>query len=230
MTTVTRQELEILPTTVLAMLLEAKVPTLKKDDQAFALDLAKKGKTSSMSSKQRYWMVEMILRSMEVNNPPPAVQKEMIPGGNNLWSIFKMAGEKLKYPKITLNLMGVGDLALTLVRKSKYGENISLTDGKSYGENQFFGRVYPNGAYEPYSKLSPAERAGIAEFLTEMAQDPAATATKYGKLSGKCMFCNSALTDENSTAAGFGPVCADNWGLKSQWKNAAKYKEQQQCE
>jgi hypothetical protein len=48
---------------------------------------------------------------------------------------------------------------------------------------------------------------------TELAQHPAETAAKNGKLTGNCCFCTSALTDKRSTEVGYGPTCAANYGL-----------------
>lgn len=223
MSQVTKDELESLPLSISTMVLRATLDKLAPSDQSFAKDLLWSWDSKKkLSDKQAEWVVNLILRA---STPTQEVSTTKLQG-ENLWTIFKMAGDKLKYPKITVQLDGVGTLALTLLRKSKYGENVSLTDGKPFGENQFYGRVSPDGVYTPHAKHSKAVIGVVTEFLNEMSVNPTETAAKYGKLSGKCMFCNSALTDENSTAAGFGPVCADNWGLKTEWKNAAKYKEQ----
>lgn len=46
-----------------------------------------------------------------------------------------------------------------------------------------------------------------------MAVDPEGTAAAYGHLTGACCFCRRALSDERSVSVGYGPVCADHFGL-----------------
>lgn len=54
---------------------------------------------------------------------------------------------------------------------------------------------------------------GLVATLAAIASNPAAAAKAYGALMCRCSFCNLALTDAGSVEAGYGPVCADKWGL-----------------
>jgi hypothetical protein len=49
-------------------------------------------------------------------------------------------------------------------------------------------------------------------FLNDCPQE---AAKNYGRLTGRCCFCQLPLTRSESIAAGYGPVCAGNYGL--QW-------------
>jgi hypothetical protein len=51
-----------------------------------------------------------------------------------------------------------------------------------------------------------------ATILAKIAQDPKAASIRYGQELGKCGVCNKTLTDNESIAAGIGPVCAKNMG------------------
>src|SRR4051794_7329117 len=42
---------------------------------------------------------------------------------------------------------------------------------------------------------------------------PAGFAREHGRLTGRCCFCNQALCDERSTAAGYGETCARHFSL-----------------
>lgn len=53
----------------------------------------------------------------------------------------------------------------------------------------------------------------VYDLLVALAERPAETAAAYGRLNGRCCFCNRGLADERSTAVGYGPVCAGRWGL-----------------
>lgn len=45
-------------------------------------------------------------------------------------------------------------------------------------------------------------------ILSEIEADPRAASIRYGHEIGRCGICNRTLTDEQSRAAGIGPVCA----------------------
>lgn len=60
------------------------------------------------------------------------------------------------------------------------------------------------------------ELAALARF----ADDPAAAAKAYGDATSACCFCAQELTDPRSIHAGYGPVCAENWGLP--WGDTGK--------
>lgn len=53
----------------------------------------------------------------------------------------------------------------------------------------------------------------ITQLLKDLSQNPAGMAAAYGKLSGRCCFCASELTDDKSISVGYGPVCAKNYSL-----------------
>jgi Family of unknown function (DUF6011) len=52
-----------------------------------------------------------------------------------------------------------------------------------------------------------------ATVLRAFACDPAGQATVYGKATGQCCFCGQELTDPRSVAMGYGPICAEHFGL-----------------
>lgn len=54
---------------------------------------------------------------------------------------------------------------------------------------------------------------GLEEQLRSLAANPAAYAADYGKMHGNCCFCSLPLSDKRSLEAGYGPVCAENYGL-----------------
>lgn len=44
--------------------------------------------------------------------------------------------------------------------------------------------------------------------LDKIASDPMGATTLYGRAIGRCGICSRTLTDEDSRAAGIGPICA----------------------
>lgn len=53
----------------------------------------------------------------------------------------------------------------------------------------------------------------IACLLDEMESNPQAVAAEHGRKTGCCCFCGLPLTDERSTQAGYGPICAGHYNL-----------------
>jgi hypothetical protein len=53
----------------------------------------------------------------------------------------------------------------------------------------------------------------VIATLKVIGTDPAAAASAYGHLMGRCSFCNLALTDAGSVEVGYGYVCAKKRGL-----------------
>ena len=53
----------------------------------------------------------------------------------------------------------------------------------------------------------------IINKLENFGQNPAESARLYGRLTGKCCFCNRNLTDARSVVVGYGPICARHYRL-----------------
>ena len=49
--------------------------------------------------------------------------------------------------------------------------------------------------------------------LRELSENPIETAAAHGKLTGRCCFCHRRLSDVRSTGMGYGPQCAESFGL-----------------
>jgi hypothetical protein len=73
--------------------------------------------------------------------------------------------------------------------------------------------VDPEGNFFPIRSVQPDLKSELTYLLRQLARHPAETAAKHGQLTGKCCFCNTALTDEKSTAVGYGPTCAKHYHL-----------------
>lgn len=96
-----------------------------------------------------------------------------------------------------------GDTRLKIcVRKpganSRYHGWTFVDDGAEYGSRRTYGRQAPNGTYT--GEIQDALRAILA--------DPMAAQVAYGHLTGVCGRCGRILEDEESVAAGIGPICA----------------------
>jgi hypothetical protein len=54
---------------------------------------------------------------------------------------------------------------------------------------------------------------GMLKVLDETTLATAEQAAAFGKLVGRCCFCSHAIDTPESTAVGYGPVCASKFGL-----------------
>jgi hypothetical protein len=143
-------------------------------------------------------------------------------------ALFAKAKTHLKYPAIVLsvpeidNTMDVEGFAVRLSlasERAKVPGSITVTENdrnttNDYGEpaREWLGRVLVDGTYQP-ARAANGRAEPIARRLAELARDPAKVAAEHGKLTGRCCFCNRALSDERSTAVGYGQTCAGHFGV-----------------
>jgi hypothetical protein len=126
--------------------------------------------------------------------------------------MFDAAAAHLKHPAIVLEGFRVsragaasnepGSLTITSIDRTH-------TDRFGNDARDWYGRVSLDGRFQP-SRRAPDD---LADKLRAFAADPAGIAAAYGHLHGRCCFCNIALTDPRSTSVGYGPICADHYGL-----------------
>jgi hypothetical protein len=195
------------------------LPLLSGGDQGFARDLVDHYmRRGALSDKQWFWVEKLTQRAADPQAQAP--KTESVGDFSGVVSLFARAKQKLRFPKITLQVEHQ-PIQLSLAgARSKYEGQVQVTDGARYGENVWFGRVDTEGNWTQGRAVSDQDLEAVRHFLHAFSQDPAGTAKKHGRLTGRCCFCNTPLKDEHSTAAGFGPVCAKNYGLHDEWKAA----------
>ena len=113
--------------------------------------------------------------------------------------MFEAAREAgLKRPRFTAD-------GLTISRAPDTGRNagsLYVKLGHEYAGKITGGRFYPTSGH-----------AEIADRVAAIAADPLGAARLHGQKTGACSCCGRELTDDQSIAAGIGPVCAEKWGL-----------------
>lgn len=152
----------------------------------------------------------------------PAAQRQQFQFQvEGIYKLFAQAKQHLKWPKIHLLLPGKqlgfnnyvqpeDELVLSVASaKSRLAGRIMVTDGRKYPGNTFYGSIDTAGVFHQ----NPCAGPDVLKLLSELSADPAGVAAKFGLLTGRCCFCNKQLEDERSTAVGYGPVCADHYGL-----------------
>lgn len=191
-------------------------------DQTFAKSLVKQGNAKLLSEKQLYWVDKFLARGLGQEVKPVAEQVE-VGSFEGLINLFNKAKGKLKFPKLYLSVTGNKPVTVSVAgNKSKAPGTVNVVGAGTYPDNIWYGRVSPEGVWSKGFKQYQ-EQGEVEDLLKALSRNPAKAAKAYGTLSGCCCFCGKALTDEKSTAAGFGPVCAKNWGLQSEYKKATSF-------
>lgn len=129
-------------------------------------------------------------------------------GVNKLFDTAVAAG--LRYPKIRLQVASGQRVVLARAgEQSRYKGQVMVTDGERFGQNKFFGRVDLDGIFQ----AGRDAKTEVEKLLEQLGSDPASVASAYGRLTGNCCFCGRALDDPRSVSVGYGPVCAEKFGL-----------------
>jgi hypothetical protein len=185
---------------------------------SFGRDLLRKYDRYGLSHDQMVWVHALAVeRFTERSDPEPEEQ-----GAHE--SVVKYLAHArehgLKYPKIRLTTIEDRRVVLSLAgSRSRQPGTVNVTDGGPYGENTWYGRIGTDGTLEPGRALT----ADVRELLAEFAGAPGETAKAQGQLTGRCCFCGRDLETRESVGAGYGPVCAEKWGLPWGASTAAQY-------
>jgi hypothetical protein len=151
--------------------------------------------------KQRKYANDLA-RSFSI--PTNIVDVEM----SNIVAIFDVATQNLKWPKICVQLDDTRVVFSRAGSGSRYPGSINITDGGPYGNNAYYGRIQDN-QWRPNLNTPDA----VIEFVQKFSDNPVKISSEYGRLTGNCCFCRKMLTDDRSTSVGYGPICAEHWGL-----------------
>ncbi len=233
---------------VLEAVFETDVSTLGNWEKTFQEDMQRKcnqRKSSDwMSEKQKNMCLSLPTRvankvESEKRKAAEKVQMESVTteaGFERIAELMKGAmdhnqGRGLKKPAVTLTVQmskehgfetdqvyESGEFRTTKVVYKASQKNPNVVEVSSSHRN--YGKTYglidiTTGDFT-YNGLCPD---WVVVFTRKVAEDPEAAAVENGFLTGNCCFCHADLTDHRSTAMGYGPVCAKNYGLP--WSEVA---------
>jgi hypothetical protein len=174
-------------------------------DKGFAESLLRQA--PNLSAPQWSYVTKLVDR---VKNPAKPIEIESFGG---VVELLDRAAQRLKYPKL-LALIDGKKYRLTIAGElARAPGSINITDTRTGEDRTWFGRISREGVFEPSHKITQATTTAITAALRALAADPAAVAKAYGVETGACCFCGLELTDKRSVDAGYGPICAEKWGL-----------------
>lgn len=184
---------------------ESITPTMS-DEQAARLvkaevrtDFGQKLATlTNLTTGQRFWLHKLAQQSQQQ-------QKIEVTGlYSSLQTMLASAGERLQKPQV--RMLGPAKEELKLYPAAQENWKGFLF---AYVAGQSVGSIDREGKFRPRQNCPD----WVAPALERFAKSPIPTAREYGQLTGRCCFCNRRLTDDLSVAQGYGPVCAENYGL-----------------
>lgn len=166
-----------------------------------------------LSPKQADWVVKLVdqanSKTIELTKPRETVA---IGSMKPVVEMFAKAAEKLKQPKIILALENRTEIKLFVAgERSRTPGAVNVVKNDKF-DNIWYGRIYQDGKFEKSPRVTEMP-AGLIKLLERFAANPAEVAAEFGRLTGKCCFCNKTLKDERSTEVGYGPICAQKFGL-----------------
>ena len=121
-----------------------------------------------------------------------------------IFTLFTRAATHMRYPAMHF--------------RTKNGDRVRI-----YLATKCYIVITLNGAY--IGKLTAADKNIILyasplynrnELMSELEafmEQPISESALHGKEYGRCCFCNRELDNEGSIFHGYGPVCAEKWGL-----------------
>jgi hypothetical protein len=151
------------------------------------------------SPKQRAWAHHLAAEKPQV--------RPVTGGLESIVAMFEAASSHKKFPRIEFRQQDGSVIRVSRAgSSSKYPGSLNVTDGRPFGENQWYGRIALDGT----TTISDPQ---VLAFLQAFSANPIEVAREYGRQTGYCCFCGRLLTDARSVENGFGPVCAEHYGL-----------------
>lgn len=136
--------------------------------------------------------------------------------GLNLLAVVQLlhraAAAQKRAPRVTLSTRDGDRVVLSLCGpRSKTPGAVRITNGAPYGSPGavFYGTILADGSVEPARGWCFEAEA----LLVRLGREPHAVAGQHGVATGECSFCSRLLSTKQSRSVGYGPDCADRYGL-----------------
>lgn len=165
----------------------------------------------SWTEGQRPWAHKLAYEIIDGPRPAPAPKPgEPVHVFARIVEMLTKAARTLKYPAVEIGFEQ-GTIRMNLAgSKARVAGSVNVTSAGSFDARTWYGRIHPDGRFEPARNGSPA---WVTEALQQFNADPATMARLQGQRYGACCFCRRELTTNESLAVGYGPICAEKFGL-----------------
>lgn len=199
---------------------------LSSKDISFGASLCDQFLTKNhLSDKQWYWVDELIKRAGATPATKSESKPEEIFEGRLYHDLLRKASKKLKRPQLRYQADGGRKIVFSYVadNTSKW-YNCVFIDNGAKGENKVrYGFITRNGQ----GNLNTSAPQEVKTFIRKTAIDPIAAAKLSGQAFKNCVFCGLELVNKSSVYHGYGPICAENWGLP--WGDTGDPKDEEEA-
>lgn len=180
------------------------------DRSEFANDLMVRARARQMSETQKAWM-----HKLATDAATPSGHRNIAPGLNlsKIIEIFDTAfANEKKFPRIVLAEAFDDDRTEVLVKIVRCGSRSQYEGAANIktADDEWAGRINRDGTVLRAGKGKFAE---VENILRELAADPLQVLKQNGIATSQCCYCGRALNDPRSREVGYGPICADKYGL-----------------
>jgi len=132
--------------------------------------------------------------------------------GSKIIQLFDKASESLKWPHFHYKTEHHIIKFTRAGGQAKYPGTVNILNKAG---DSFYGRIHRDGRLDLRSTFSSEIDQAIQLVLEKGIETLALNGLKYNR----CCFCGIELTDRRSVEHGYGPICAEKWGLP--WDNVA---------
>lgn len=166
----------------------------------------------SLTSKQAALMEKLVAEAEAKRDraAAPASKAERL----DLCKINEMfdtaRGNGLK--RMALRFLDEAGATFTVSPAAATSRNAGMLYVKS-ADDGYLGKIDPQGVFHGAWGTERDATTKAQAALVEFSRDPVGKSKLYGKLTNSCCYCGKELNDPRSVMAGYGPICADNWGL-----------------
>lgn len=199
-----------------AQFLRENIARLPARQQDFAGDLIRAyDNVRGPSPKQSEWISKLAdqLRVEPSQSGVPAFGPALDLARVN--TMFAEAATHLKHPYALID-SAAGKLRIAPAgQASRYYGQLMVTTAGSYEDRTWLGHITRDGIFSPArsARQGVLAETAVQKALAAFAENPEAVSAAFGSKYGICCFCSRELTDERSVAVGYGPICADHFGL-----------------
>lgn len=198
--------------------LEAGESRIPEKDKAFYLSIKRQFKERGITEKQFYWMKKFhkdFIQAGDSEKLPEADAGKAAKLYNfqNIWNIIQNAlNSGIKFPSILVScdIENCGHREFKIYWSERF-RNVGISAGK-----RTFCTVSESGSVKLLISPGVQEKEKLDTFLSCIQffnDDPAEAAKLYGKMTSRCCFCGHELSTGESVAVGYGPICAEHFGL-----------------
>lgn len=179
-------------------------------------DIVRRGGRYGLSTKQWAFLSVLVNRAKGAAPvarcsvaPAPKIVSPLFPRILALFASARRNG--LAKPRV--RFMTKAGLHIALAPSSKYPDSIRVLDAKATEDaRRFHGWINATG-FHVSRDCGPDTASDIVTTLRDVELDPVAAAKLYGRQTSSCCMCGRHLDTSESVTAGYGPICADKYGL-----------------